>query len=120
MNKLFKKIDKASDVSRKEGSGRSKSVSTEKNIELVEEMILSQSQRIIDPKPANHSTTAMTAHELHFEKKDKKRYRNTTQQMDTFFDVPGNFVFFVVFFAIFTTNCMPRYWRSCPRGRRNL
>ena len=72
MNKLFKKIDKASDVSRKEGSGRSKSVSTEKNIELVEEMILSQSQRIIDPKPANHSTTAMTAHELHFEKKDKK------------------------------------------------
>ena len=62
----------------------------------------------------------MTAHELHFEKKDKKRYRNTTQQIDTFFDVPGKFVFFVVFFAIFTINCMPRNWRICPRGRRNL
>ena len=41
MKKLLKRIVEAGDVARKEGFGRPKSVRTEENIELVEEIILS-------------------------------------------------------------------------------
>ena len=40
VKKLLKKIDENGDAAQKDGSGPPKSVHTEKNIELVEEMIL--------------------------------------------------------------------------------
>ena len=49
--KLLKKIDKTGEVAWKGGSERPKSVRTEENTELVEEMILSQ-----EGQPGTHST----------------------------------------------------------------
>ena len=46
MKKLLKKIDKTGEVFRKEGPERPKSVRTEENIKLVEEMILSQDDQL--------------------------------------------------------------------------
>ena len=59
VKELVKKIDDTGDVARKEGSGPPKSARTEENIELVEEMILSQEE-----KSGTHSTPAETAREL--------------------------------------------------------
>ena len=42
MKKVLKKIDETVDVARKEGSERPKSVRTERNMEQVEQMILTQ------------------------------------------------------------------------------
>lgn len=56
---LLKKIDETGDAHRKEGSGRPRSVRTEENIELVEEMILSQ-----EGEPGTHSTPAEISLEL--------------------------------------------------------
>ena len=42
MKKLLKNIDETGGIAREEGSGQPKTVRTEENIELVEEMILSQ------------------------------------------------------------------------------
>ena len=47
------------DVGQKQGSGRSKSLRTEKNIKLVREMILSQ-----EDQPGTHSTFSEVAREL--------------------------------------------------------
>ena len=62
MLKLLKKIDETCDVARKEGL-RPKSASTEENIELVKEMILSQ-----EDKPESPSTPAEIACELNNER----------------------------------------------------
>ena len=60
----MKKIDETGDVARKEGSGRPKSVRTEENIELVEEMILSKKDQ-----PETHSTPAEIALELNVDRR---------------------------------------------------
>ena len=59
VKKLLKKFDRTCDVAWKEGCGWSKSVCTEENIKVVEEIILSQ-----EDLPRTHSTPAETAHEL--------------------------------------------------------
>ena len=56
--KLLKQIDETGQVAR-EGSGRNNSASTEENIKIVEEMILSQ-----EDQPGIYSTLAETASEL--------------------------------------------------------
>ena len=60
----MKKIDETGDVARKEGSGRPKSVRTEENIELVEEMILSKKDQ-----PETHSTLAAIVLELNVDRR---------------------------------------------------
>ena len=62
MLKLLKKIDETCDVARKEGL-RPKSARTEENIELVEEMILSQ-----EDKPGSPSRPAEITCELNIER----------------------------------------------------
>lgn len=56
MKTLLKNIDDRGDIERKEGSGRPRSARIEKNIEEVEEMILSQEE-----EPGTHSTPAEIA-----------------------------------------------------------
>ena len=56
---LLKKIDESGDISRKEGSGRPRSVRTEENIQEAEELILSQEDDL-----GSHSTPAEIANEL--------------------------------------------------------
>lgn len=58
VKKLLKKIDETGDIARKEGSGRPKTSRTDENIEMVEEMILSQEE------PGTHQTPAEIAAEL--------------------------------------------------------
>ena len=62
----MKKIDEIGDVARKEGYGRRKSLclSTEENIELVEEVIL-----IKEDQPGTHSTPAEIARELNIDRR---------------------------------------------------
>ena len=59
MKKLLKTIDETGGVARKEVSRRPKSVRTEENIELVEEMILSE-----EDQPGTHFTLAGIARKL--------------------------------------------------------
>ena len=59
MKKLLKKIDKTGDLALKERSGWPKSVHTEGNVELVDEVILNQKDLF-----GTHSTPAEIAHEV--------------------------------------------------------
>ena len=59
VKKLLKKFNRTRDVAWKEGCGWSKSVCTEENIKVVEEIILSQ-----EDQPRTHSTPAEIAREL--------------------------------------------------------
>ena len=56
---MLKMSEEIGDVGQKQGSGRSKSLRTEKNIKLVREMILSQ-----EDQPGTHSTFSEVAREL--------------------------------------------------------
>lgn len=56
---MLKMSEEIGDVGQKEGSGRTKSLSTEKNIKLVRELILSQ-----EDEPETHSTSAEIAREI--------------------------------------------------------
>ena len=64
VKKLLKKINATGDVPEKEDFGRSKSVRTERNIKLVEEMVLSQ-----EDQPRTRSTPAEIACELNFDRR---------------------------------------------------
>ena len=62
VKKLLKKIDETGGIARKEGSKRPKTVRTEANIKLVEEMILSR-----ENQPGTHSIAAEIASELNID-----------------------------------------------------
>ena len=68
VEKLLKEIDETGDAAQKEGSGRLKSVLTEENIQLVEEMILCQKD-----KPGTHSTTAEITRKLNIDRRSVSR-----------------------------------------------
>ena len=61
---LIKKIDETGEITRKEGSGRPRTARTEENLEMVEEMILSQ-----EDQPGTHQTPAEIAAELGIHRK---------------------------------------------------
>ena len=62
VEKLLKKIDKTGNVARKKGSGQPKSVHTEENIELVEEIFHS-----LEDQPETQNTAAKTPCELNID-----------------------------------------------------
>ena len=68
MKTLIKNIDERGDIERKEGSGRPKSARTDENIDLAEELILSQ-----EDAPGTHSTPAEIALELGIHKSSVHR-----------------------------------------------
>lgn len=59
VKKMLKMSEEIGDVGQKEGSGRTKSLRTEKNIKPVRELILSQ-----EDLPETHSTSAEIAREI--------------------------------------------------------
>ena len=62
VEKLLKKIDQTGNVARKKGSGQPKSVHTEENIELVEEIFHS-----LEDQPETQNTAAKTPCELNID-----------------------------------------------------
>ena len=68
MKKLLKNIDETGGIAREEGSGQPKTVRTEENIELVEEMILSQ-----EDQSGTHSTPVEIARELKIDRRSVPR-----------------------------------------------
>ena len=68
MKKLLEKTDNTVDVAPKEGSGCPKTVHTEENIKLVEEMILSK-----EDQPGSHSIPTEIARELNIDHRSVPR-----------------------------------------------
>ena len=103
-------------MDRRQGSGQPRIFSTEENMDLIEELVCSQKERphthLAPRKLAEQRRISRSSIRRMVEKRNLKQFKrlktsqmsketrnkknHTAQERVTFFDIPGNFVVFVV------------------------